>query len=326
QLAGEIKAPGYRLATVAGQVRGAVFLPHEIKPIPAYSGRPIAVLVAVAPDATILGVRILQHEEPVLVVGVKGDDLARFTDQCAGLNSWAKVRVNAQSREDYQGIDGITGATITAMVLNRSIMVSAQTVAGALGWPAPRAEADTPAAESRWAPWLERLPATIAMALALAVLLFILFFQDWLVRKTRLFRRLRIAYLVFTVVFIGYVFSAQLSIVNILGFIQTFKYGFTWETLILDPVIFLLWSFVAMSILFWGRGVFCGWLCPFGALQELVHKAATKLRFPSLQIPAAVHERMWTIKYIILIALVGVSLDSFDTAAAMAEVEPFKTV
>src|SRR5690606_9529198 len=85
QLAGEIKAPGYRLATVAGQVRGAVFPTHEIKPIPAYSRRPIAVLVAVAPDATILGARTPRPAEALPVVRVEGADLARFTDQLAGL-------------------------------------------------------------------------------------------------------------------------------------------------------------------------------------------------------------------------------------------------
>ena len=29
-----------------------------------------------------------------------------------------------------------------------------------------------------------------------------------------------------------------------------------------------------------GRGVFCGWLCPFGALQELTNKAARRLKVP----------------------------------------------
>jgi polyferredoxin len=39
-----------------------------------------------------------------------------------------------------------------------------------------------------------------------------------------------------------------------------------------------------------------------------------------------VHERLWAIKYLILIGLFGLSLDSMARAATMAEVEPFKTV
>ncbi|MBL4566894.1 MAG: 4Fe-4S binding protein, partial [Porticoccus sp.] len=112
----------------------------------------------------------------------------------------------------------------------------------------------------------------------------------------------------------------------ILAFIQTLSYGFTWDTLMLDPVIFMLWSFIATSILLWGRGVFCGWLCPFGAMQDLIHEAARKLNIPSFEFPSTVHQRLWAIKYFILIALVGISMDSFSTAAIMAEVEPFKTV
>ncbi len=37
------------------------------------------------------------------------------------------------------------------------------------------------------------------------------------------------------------------------------------------------------------------------------------------------HERLWAIKYIILLVLFGVSLESMATAERLAEVEPFKT-
>ena len=46
---------------------------------------------------------------------------------------------------------------------------------------------------------------------------------------------------------------------------------------------------------------------------------------PQYTVPFAVHERLWAIKYIILLVLFGVSLDSMATAERLAEVEPFKT-
>ena len=47
-----------------------------------------------------------------------------------------------------------------------------------------------------------------------------------------------------------------------------------------------------------GRGVFCGWLCPFGALQELLAEAARALRVPQWNPPAALEKRLWLGKYI----------------------------
>jgi len=136
---------------------------------------------------------------------------------------------------------------------------------------------------------------------------------------------MRVVYLLFTVFFIGFYCSAQLSVINLLAFFHSLSSGFSWDTLLIEPVVFLLWAFVAVSILLWGRGVYCGWLCPFGAAQDLISKLATSLGVEGYRLPQMVHERLWAIKYFILIALVGLSLDSMVNAAKLAEVEPFKT-
>jgi NosR/NirI family nitrite reductase transcriptional regulator len=113
--------------------------------------------------------------------------------------------------------------------------------------------------------------------------------------------------------------------VQVVAFLQSLLSGFRWETFLIEPVIFLLWSFVALGLLFWGRGVYCGWLCPFGALQELTNEAAQRLGVPQLAVPHAIQERLWAIKYTLFLAILGLSFYSMREALILAEVEPFKT-
>lgn len=160
---------------------------------------------------------------------------------------------------------------------------------------------------------------------ALVLLTVILFLQDKFTQHPTLLKRLRHGYLIFTVVFIGWYALGQLSVVNVLTFVHALVQDFRWELFLTDPVIFILWTFTAASILLWGRGVFCGWLCPFGALQELINEAARKLKIPQYDVPFAVHERLWAIKYIVLLVLFGISLESMSVAEQAAEIEPFKT-
>ena len=110
-------------------------------------------------------------------------------------------------------------------------------------------------------------------------------------RYPRFLHNLRRLFLVYTVVFIGWYTLGQLSIVNVFTFVHALMGDFHWTLFLLDPVIFVLWAYVAMSILLWGRGIYCGWLCPFGALQELINQAARHLKIPQVDPPFAVHER-----------------------------------
>lgn len=302
---------------------GYVFFIDEIFPIPAYSGRPIRALVGVSHDGVIQGVIIISHEEPILVIGVSDEDLATYINQYAGLTGIGRVKVGRQKRQGYKNIDGITGATITAMVLHRSIMESARKVITSR----QLSDIEVPDESEIWIQnWEDKSWQILVLLIGLVLLTAMLFFQDWLVVRTRLFKFLRIGYLLYTLVFIGYICLAQLSIVNILTFAQVMARGFSWDTFLVDPFIFVLWSYVAFSLLLWGRGVYCGWLCPFGALQELIQKLSEQLKFKHYDFPTMVHERLWAFKYMILMALLGLSLKSIAMVSPFIEVEPFKTV
>ncbi len=173
--------------------------------------------------------------------------------------------------------------------------------------------------------WSQRKLEIALLLTGLILLTNILLFQDYLARHPLLLVRVRLGFLIYTLFFIGWYGLGQLSIINVLTFMKAVMHQFSWDTFLIDPMLFLLWSFVAVTLLLWGRGVYCGWLCPFGALQELTFKLARKLKLPYFDIPHMVHERLLALKVVILLALFGLSLQSMSWAIKAAEIEPFKT-
>ncbi|MBN8095908.1 4Fe-4S binding protein, partial [Vibrio vulnificus] len=67
--------------------------------------------------------------------------------------------------------------------------------------------------------------------------------------------------------------------------------------LLYDPPSLLLWGFVLVSLVIWGRGTFCGWLCPFGALQEFVALLVKPLRIRQVAVPPRLDRWLRQVKY-----------------------------
>lgn len=173
--------------------------------------------------------------------------------------------------------------------------------------------------------WQNRLWEIAVLAFSLVAVSLVFVFQQSLARRGKLLGRVRGAMLLFTLLFIGFYAQGQLSVVNIYTLFASIRSGFDLQVFLLDPILFILWSFVFITLFLWGRGVFCGWLCPFGALQDLAAALAKKLRIRQWKVPAAVDSKLRYLKYLLLVGLVGLSFYSMTLAEQLAEVEPFKT-
>ena len=173
--------------------------------------------------------------------------------------------------------------------------------------------------------WAARVgDIAILGALLLGVTL-MLIYQDRITPHRKLFMGLRLGFLAVVLVWLGWHEDAQLTTLNIVTYVITMVSGMDWAPILLDPLIFLLSVYVLISLVLWGRGVFCGWLCPFGALQELTNRLARLIRLPQLTIGEAANEKLWALKYVFTVVIFGLAFWSIDAAQIAAEVEPFKT-
>lgn len=176
-----------------------------------------------------------------------------------------------------------------------------------------------------WGSWRQRAWEIGVLGLGLVVLAAGLARQAWLSATPQRLRVFRVGYLLFTLGFIGWYAQGQLTIVNLTSSLEALVGGDDLSFLMSDPMTVLLWAFVLATLLVWGRGTFCGWLCPFGALQELVSLVAQRLGVRPRRLRTALDARLKWIKYGVLAALLASVLAAPALTAGAVEIEPFKT-
>jgi len=180
--------------------------------------------------------------------------------------------------------------------------------------------------EPEWlAQWQSRRTDIAVLVAGLALLTVALIAQKRFSADARWLRLWRTLYLVFTVGFIGWYAQGQLTIVNVTAAIESLTSGGDLAFLMNDPMTVILWVFVGATLLVWGRGTFCGWLCPFGALQELISLVANTVGVRQRRLRAALDAQLKWVKYGVLAVIIASVFITPELASWTVEIEPFKT-
>ncbi|HYG44062.1 MAG TPA: FMN-binding protein, partial [Bordetella sp.] len=108
---------------------GYVYLTTDVVNTRGYSSKPIDVIVGLANDGRIVGARLVEHHEPIVLIGIPQSRVDAFIQGYVGLNF-----IQSPPRHGTPPpVDIISGATVTLMVIGDSITRSAIAVARAHG-------------------------------------------------------------------------------------------------------------------------------------------------------------------------------------------------
>ena len=271
----------------APSLLGAVFRTTEVTAVPRGYAGPVPVLVGLDREGTITGVVLLEHNEtPSYVAGVEDQEFLR---QFTGRTIHDLLRLG-------EDIDGVTRATVTATAVTEGIRLSARAVGvEAMGLPVPPEEKRPPTI-----PWIPLLLFALLVLLATASL-----------PQGR--GALRWASLLLGMLLLGFwqgVYLSTGTAVNVLLW--------RWPSFEDHLLWYALAAFAIGAAILW-RNVYCARMCPFGALQEILHL------FSARSLPARPEEDRQArhLRYVFL-WLVVLAVFLFDLPGA-AGYEPFGT-
>ncbi|RLJ58883.1 transcriptional regulator of nitric oxide reductase [Litoreibacter meonggei] len=178
-------------------------------------------------------------------------------------------------------------------------------------------------------PWLDalrnRANDLIALGVFLVALVALLGLRMNRLAGHRYFTPIRLGLLAFMTIFIGWWGQGQLSIATPMAVLRTLKDGGSFSFLLYDPFSLAIWAVTILGFALWGRGLFCGWLCPFGAMQEFAHHLGRLLRLPQIEPSVRWDHRLKWLKYLVLAGLVAIIFTAPARLDKAIEVEPFKT-
>lgn len=283
---------GFRSDPGGGQDRfaGIAYLTTDVVPVIKGYGGPIKIMVGVLPDGTVSKIHLLSHGETLSYVsGLNG-----FLNQFEGKSS-------ERGSSFIQGIDAITGATISSQAITsaveKSLGIMVNSVLGQKAIPAQSAQTQIP--------WDQ---------ITVPVLLFMLGITG-IISRIKYFRW---AALLGGFLYFGILKKTMVSVVQIagIGLMQFPDFA-------QSPLWYALTGLTLVCACVWGL-IFCGSLCPFAALEEFMFYLSRRVGIKILKPEASLDAKARYLKYAVLCSAVLVSWFMGHTQAV--GIEPYLTL
>ncbi len=100
---------------------GYVYLNTDFTSSVGYSGKPVRMLVGIDPEGVITGMKLVEHKEPIVLVGVPERRVVEAVNKLIG----TRIGPVAAGKEHPPQPDIVSGATVTVLVMADSILRSA---------------------------------------------------------------------------------------------------------------------------------------------------------------------------------------------------------
>ncbi len=91
----------------------------------------------------------------------------------------------------------------------------------------------------------------------------------------------------------------------------------------LFPSNMVLGAAVLVAVLI-AAGAFCGWICPFGFLQDGLGKLAKRLKIPPIKIPLVVEKRLRLLRFAALAGILWITIGT--TELLFSQICPYRTI
>jgi NosR/NirI family transcriptional regulator, nitrous oxide reductase regulator len=173
--------------------------------------------------------------------------------------------------------------------------------------------------------WKIGWPKALAVTLFFFYVIGLLLARKWLTSSISRLKKIHSATLVISFLGLGVMLHFQPSVTQLLTLAGNVNGDWSWLLFLSEPMLFVGWILIAVTTLIWGRGLFCGWVCPFGALSEILFRIGRKLHFPEIKVPNKWHQLAHQIRYAVFLFLLLVFLYDSILGEIFAEIEPFKS-